>query len=331
MSIRIIAEAGVNHNGSLALAKQLALTARQAGADIVKYQTFVPEKLASASAAKADYQKSETGAGESQVDMLRKLALSFDEFRELKTYCDEIGIAFLSTAFEEQSVDFLYELGMKLWKIPSGEVTNLPLIRRVAGYRQEIILSTGMCTLKEVGATVAELRSASDAPLTLLHCTTSYPVPFDQINLSAMDTLAERFGLPVGFSDHSQGIAVAIAAAARGAIVIEKHFTLDRGMEGPDHKASLEPAELTAMIAGIRQVEAALGDPRKQPTEAERAIMQVARKSIVASREIACGEIFTPENLTTKRPGIGLSPMRWDELMGRRAARAFAKDELICL
>ncbi len=331
MSIRIIAEAGVNHNGSLAVAKQLALTARQAGADIVKYQTFVPEKLASASAAKADYQKSETGAGESQVDMLRKLALSFDEFRELKTYCDEIGIAFLSTAFEEQSVDFLYELGMKLWKIPSGEVTNLPLIRRVAGYRQEIILSTGMCTLKEVGATVAELRSASDAPLTLLHCTTSYPVPFDQINLSAMDTLAERFGLPVGFSDHSQGIAVAVAAAARGATVIEKHFTLDRGMEGPDHKASLEPAELAAMIAGIRQVEAALGDPRKQPTEAERAIMQVARKSIVASREIACGEVFTPENLTTKRPGTGLSPMRWDELMGRRAARAFAKDELICL
>lgn len=332
MSIRIIAEAGVNHNGNLSLAKELALAAKKAQADVVKFQTFIPELVVTSSAEKAAYQKEETGAGESQLDMVRKLALTFDEFRELKSYCEQIGIAFLSTGFDLQSITFLHDdLGCTLWKIPSGEITNLPLLRQIAGYGQEIILSTGMSTLDEVAAAMDVLESNGCGALALLHCTTAYPAAFEEINLRAMDTLAERFHLPVGFSDHTPGIAIPMAAAARGATVIEKHFTLDRNMEGPDHKASLEPDELAAMVAGIRQVEVSLGTGKKAPTETEKLNMQVARKSIIAARPIAEGEVFTAENLTMKRPGTGISPMQWDAVIGQKASRSFEEDELICL
>lgn len=331
MSIRIIAEAGVNHNGSLELAKRLALAAKEAGADIVKYQTFVPELLATGSAVKAEYQQRETGAGESQLEMLRKLALTYDEFIRLKQHCQSIGITFLSTAFEAQSAAFLHAIGSTLWKIPSGEVTNYPLLKQIAGYGQETVLSTGMCRMDEVADAVEVLQTNGCGPLTLLHCTTAYPTPYAQINLRAMDALAQRFSLPVGFSDHSQGIAIPIAAAARGAAVLEKHFTLDRTMVGPDHSASLEPQELAAMVAAVRQVETALGSGLKEPTETELLNIRVARKSIVAACAIAGGERFTEANLTTKRPGAGISPMQWNRIIGQRAARAFDKDEPICL
>ena len=331
MRMRVIAEAGVNHNGRLDLAKELADAAKAAGADIVKYQTFVPELLVTERAPKAQYQERETGANESQLAMLRKLALSYDEFRELKAYCEQIGIAFLSTAFDLQSISFLHQLGCRLWKIPSGEVTNLPLLRKIAGYHAPVILSTGMCRMEEVADAVAALQAGGCGDITLLHCTTAYPSPYEQINLRAMEALKSRFGLPVGLSDHSQGLEISVAAVALGAAVIEKHFTLDRQMAGPDHKASLEPDELKAMVDAIRHVEAALGDGKKQPTATELSNMQVARKSIVAARDIQLGEELTEDNLTTKRPGTGISPMRWDEVIGRKASRPFAKDEPIWL
>ena len=328
MHIRIIAEAGVNHNRSLGLAKELAQKAKQAGADYVKYQTFVPELLAAGSAKKAPYQKESTGNG-SQLDMLRKLCLSFDEFHELKGYCDEIGITFLSTPFDMQSMAFLRTLNMPFWKVPSGELTNLPYLEEIARSGLPVVLSTGMATLDEIGETVALLQTKGVDSITLLHCTTEYPTPMADVNLIAMDTLRERFHLPVGYSDHTEGITIPVAAAAKGAVVLEKHFTLDKGMEGPDHKASLEPWELAEMVRCVRMVEEALGDGVKAPKQSETGNRAVARKSIVAAVPIESGDIFTAEMLMAKRPGEGISPMRWYDVIGQRANRKYEADELI--
>lgn len=327
----IIAEAGVNHNGSLDLAYQMVDVARKAGADIVKFQTGIPEKVMSRYAVKAEYQKKTTGSGESQLDMVRKLSLKLDDFISLKRYCEKKGVQFLSTPFDLSSVGFLDKLGCDMWKIPSGEITNLPYLLRIAGTGKPIVLSTGMSTLEEVGAALEILKKNGSGPVTLLHCNTEYPTPMKDVNLRAMLTLKDTFHCEVGYSDHTLGIEVPIAAAALGAAIIEKHFTLDRNMEGPDHRASLEPDELAAMVRGIRNVELALGTGVKQPSESERKNIAVARKSIVALTDIKKGDLFTEENITVKRPGNGVSPMRWFEVLGNRAARDFQEDELISL
>ena len=329
--VLIIAEAGVNHNGDLKLAKELALKAKEAGADIVKFQTFIPENLVTDSAEKAGYQKETTGEKESQLEMLKKLALSKDDFIELKRYCEDIGIRFLSTAFDMESVNFLHDLGCDLWKIPSGEITNLPYLRRIASFGQPIIMSTGMATMEEIEEAVKALKENGANGITILHCTTAYPAPYEQINLKAMCTLADHFGLPVGYSDHSKGISVPCAAVALGAAVLEKHFTLDKNMEGPDHKASLNPGELKQMVDSARIIELSLGEKNKKPTALEIENSKAARKSIVAKKPIIKGELITEENITTKRPGTGLSPMLWDSIIGTRAVRDFKQDEFLCL
>lgn len=329
--ILIIAEAGVNHNGEISLAKELAMKAKEAGADIIKFQTFIPENIVTRSAEKAGYQKETTGGQESQLNMLRKLALSKEEFINLKTYCEEIGIRFLSTAFDMESIEFLHELGCDLWKIPSGEITNLPYLRRIASFGQPVIMSTGMATMEEIADALRILQQNGTNEITLLHCTTAYPAPYDQINLKAMLTLTEQFKVPVGYSDHSQGISVPCAAVALGAQVLEKHFTLDRRMEGPDHKASLEPDELKQMVDSIRIIEHSLGDGNKKPTALELENRKAARKSIVARKAIHKGELLTEENLTVKRPGTGISPMCWDSILGKPANKDYKEDELICL
>ena len=327
--VLIIAEAGVNYNGSLELAYKMVDKAKEAGADIVKFQTGVPEKVMSKYAEKADYQKKTTGEGESQLDMVRKLMLKFDEFIPLKKYCEEQGIKFLSTPFDLSSIEFLNELGCDLWKIPSGEITNLPYLVKVAKTGKDIILSTGMSTLNEVEDALKLLKDKGAGSITLLHCTTEYPAPYADVNLRAMQTMRDQFGLDVGYSDHTPGIEIPVAAVALGATVIEKHFTLDRNMEGPDHKASLEPDELAAMIKSIRNVELAIGTGEKVPSESEKKNIPIARKSIIAARNIKKGELLTEENLTTKRPGNGISPMRWNEVIGTCAIRDFIEDELI--
>lgn len=327
----IIAEAGVNHNGSLLLARQLVDIAADAGADLVKFQTFRADSLATAAAAKAEYQKASTGTAESQYEMLKRLELSDEAHRELLAYCQSRGIGFFSTGFDIDCVDMLVGLGQRLFKIPSGEVTNLPYLRHIGGLRGEVILSTGMATLSEIEAALVVLEQAGTLRerVTVLHCTSEYPTVAQDVNLRAMQSIRDAFGVRVGYSDHTQGIEISIAAVALGATVIEKHFTLDRQLPGPDHQASLEPSELVAMVRGIRHVEAALGDGVKRPTAGEVRNRAVARKSIVASRAIAAGEVFSNDNLAAKRPGTGLSPMRWDEVVGRRATRAYAADEPI--
>jgi N,N'-diacetyllegionaminate synthase len=327
--IVIIAEAGVNHNGQLSLAKKLADAAAAAGADYVKFQTFEPEALVSRFAQKADYQKKATGEEEAQLAMLRKLALTKEEFVSLKTYCNEVGISFLSTPFDLGSIDFLYELGLSFWKVPSGEITNLPYLRKIAKTGMPVVLSSGMCDLTEIDAALNVLTQNGAGDVTLLHCNTEYPTPYEDVNLRAMQEMRTRFSLPVGYSDHTLGIAVPIAAAALGACVIEKHFTLDKTMEGPDHQASLSPQELADMVRAIRTVEAALGSDVKACSPSERKNRDIARKSIVAARDITQGEVFGEANLTAKRPGNGISPMRWDEVVGKRAKKSFLKDELI--
>lgn len=329
MRTLIIAEAGVNHNGSLELAKKLALTAKNCGADIVKFQTAKLTSLVSRHAQMADYQKENIGMEMSQRDMLKKLLLTYDEFTELAAYCREINVCFLSTPFDVESIDFLEELGNSIWKIPSGEITNFPYLKKIAKTRKDIILSTGMSTLQEVDDALAVLRENGAGKITLLHCTTNYPTPMQDVNLKAMLTLRDKCGCSVGYSDHTKGIEVPIAAVALGAEVIEKHFTLDRNMEGPDHKASLEPDELEAMVKAIRNIETALGDGIKAPSESEKANIAVARKSIIAADSIKAGDILTEKNLTTKRPGTGISPMRWNEVIGTRAIKDFEEDELI--
>lgn len=329
MGVKIIAEAGVNHNGSLETAKQMALAAKEAGADFVKFQTFIPEKLVSKYAGKAEYQKQSTGAQESQLEMLEKLALSQEDFKELKAYCSQQGIGFLSTPFDIESIHFLDSLGMEFWKLPSGELTNLPYLLEVAKTGKPVVMSTGMCRMEEVKASVGALQRAGAGEVTLLHCNTEYPTPMGDVNLRAMAALRDACSLPVGFSDHTLGIEVPIAAAALGAVVIEKHFTLGRAMEGPDHRASLEPQELKAMVSAIRNVELAMGTGEKKPSPSEKKNIVAARKSIVANCPIKKGELFTEENLAAKRPGNGISPMRWFELLGQAAERDFAPDELI--
>lgn len=328
-AVYIIAEAGVNHNGSLELAKKLAKKAKEAGADAVKYQTFVAERLVKKDAQKAEYQKEMTGARESQLEMLKKVELSYDEFRELKEYCDTIGIEFLSTPFEQESIEFLDELGILTFKVPSGEVTNLPYLERIAQKGKKIIMSTGMCEVEEIEGALEVLRANGAKDVVLLHCNTEYPTPYRDVNLRAMQMLKDKFEVAVGYSDHTAGIEVPIAATALGAEVIEKHFTLDKTMEGPDHKASLEPDELKNMVEAIRNIEVALGDGVKRPSESEQKNIQVARKSIVAAVNIKKGDVFTEANLTVKRPGTGISPMRWKELLGQTATRDYVEDEMI--
>jgi N,N'-diacetyllegionaminate synthase len=327
--ITIIAEAGVNHNGDLQLAKKLAYEARESGADIVKYQTAQLNELVSKKAEMAEYQKKNTGNDESQLDMLKKLLLTFDEFDELFDYCKEIGIVPLSTPFDIKSIKYLAGKDMPFWKIPSGEITNLPYLLAIAETGKPVVMSTGMSDLNEVEVAVKVLRNSGVKDITLLQCNTEYPTPYEDVNLNAMLTMKKHFELPVGYSDHTRGIEISLAAAAMGAEVIEKHFTLDRNMEGPDHKASLEPGELKTMVACIRNIEKALGNGEKVPSPSEIKNKDIARKSIIAKCNICKGELFTEQNITIKRPGNGISPMKWFDVLGTRATRDFEEDELI--
>lgn len=330
--VLIIAEAGVNHNGSLEIAKRLVDEASSAGVDIIKFQTFKAEKLVSKSAKQADYQKKNIGKREeSQYAMLKKLELSNEQHEELIAYCNLKNIRFFSTAFDMDSIDYLHSLKLGLWKIPSGEITNYPYLKKIASYKEPIILSTGMCELTDIENAINVLvtNGVSKDTITVLHCNTEYPTPMEDVNLKAMLEIKEKFGVKIGYSDHTEGIEVPIAAVALGATVIEKHFTLDKNMEGPDHKASLEPSELKAMVKSIRNIEQALGTGHKTISESERKNIEIARKSIVAAKDIKEGEIFTEENLTIKRPGNGISPMEWENIIGKVAKRDFQEEELI--
>lgn len=325
----IIAEAGVNHNGNYKLAEQLIDAAVESGADCIKFQTFVPNRLVSKYVEKADYQKENTKVNETQLQMLEKLALKKEEFVKLSCYASLKGIDFCSTAFDEESIQFVHKLKCKFWKIPSGEITNFPYLMKVSSFNEPIILSTGMSNLKEIKDAVNIIKQYSVAPLILLHCNTEYPTPFTEVNLMAMKQLEKEFQCPVGYSDHTNGIEIPIAAVALGASVIEKHFTLDRNMSGPDHQASLEPFELYKMISSIRNVELAMGNGEKILQKSEQKNINIVRKSIVAKKRILKGELLTKDNITTKRPGNGLSPMNWNSVIGTKAIRNFEEDELI--
>lgn len=329
--VLIIAEAGVNHNGSLEIAKRLIDCAADAGVDIIKFQTFNSKNLVSKSARMAEYQQKNTGHDESQYAMLKKLELSVEDHLELIQHCDKRGIRFFSTAFDLESIDFLHTLQMGLWKIPSGEITNYPYLKKIAAFHEPVILSTGMCNLEDIEASLDVLlkEGCKKQDITILHCNTEYPTPYSDVNLRAMLEIENKFGTKVGYSDHTNGIEVPIAAVAMGASVIEKHFTLDRNMEGPDHKASLEPNELKKMVESIRNIEAALGSGHKTVSSSEKKNIEIARKSIVAARNITKGETLSEENLTVKRPGNGISPMRWNEVVGTIAVRDFSEDEVI--
>ncbi len=327
----IIAEAGVNHNGDLAMARRMVLEARKAGADYVKFQTAVPELVISTFAPKAEYQKETTGSEQSQLEMCKAIHLPLSDYAALAELCRSEGIGFMSTPFDLVSIDCLAALDMDYWKIPSGEITNLPYLRKIGALGGKIIMSTGMATLEEVETAVEVLEKAGTprSQIWLLHCTTQYPAPYESVNLRAMDALTTLGCAGVGYSDHTVGTDVAVAAVARGARIVEKHFTLDCNLPGPDHRASLEPKQLAELVAAIRRTEAALGSGVKEAAAAERPNIEIARKSIVAARDIAAGELLTEENLACKRPGGGVSPMLWDEVIGKRAKRAFAADELI--
>lgn len=327
----IIAEAGVNHNGSLELARKLIDVAVEAGADAIKFQTFKAERVVNRYAPKAEYQKKTTIADESQLEMIKKLELDAVAHSVLIDYCKKKKIRFLFSPFDLESIDLLNKLGLDIFKIPSGEITNLPYLRKIGALEKKIILSTGMADLGEIEDAFDVLIKAGTARenITILHCNSEYPTPMRDVNLRAMHTIARAFGVSVGYSDHTLDIEISVAAVAMGATIIEKHFTLDKNMTGPDHKASLEPDELTAMVKAIRNIEKALGNGIKKPSPSELKNKPIARKSIVAARNIRKGEPFTEENLTIKRPGIGTSPMRWDELIGKRAHRNYRKDDLI--
>ncbi|MDL0102182.1 N-acetylneuraminate synthase [Campylobacter felis] len=327
--VLIIAEAGVNHNGDLNLAKKLIEQAAKAGADVVKFQTFKAEDCVSIKAKKAKYQLENTAKDESQLEMIKKLELSREAHFELMKHCKKHNIAFLSTPFDLESVAFLQSLNLSYFKIPSGEITNLPYLKAVARCKKKVLLSTGMANLAEIEAALEILRKNGTRDITLLHCTTEYPAPFEEVNLNAIKTLKEAFKLKVGYSDHTKGIVAALGAVALGAVVIEKHFTLDKTMEGPDHKASLEPSELKELCEGIRTLEKALGNGIKKASKSEAKNIIIARKSLVAKREIQKGEKFSEQNLTTKRPGSGISAMRYEEYLGKRALKTYKKDELI--
>lgn len=341
MSVIIIAEAGVNHNGDIRLAREMVKAAKAAGADYVKFQTAKPELVISSFAPKAEYQKSTTGEAESQLEMCKAIHLPLSDYARLKKLCEEENIGFMSTPFDLVSIDLLTELGQDYMKVPSGEITNLPYLRKIAICRQKVILSTGMATMPEIEDAVkillgihpdypSESRLSKD-DIIVLHCTTEYPCPYPDVNLRAMLAIRDQLGVRVGYSDHTRGLEVSLAAVAMGAEVIEKHFTLSRRLPGPDHKASLEPDELAQLVAEIRHIEAAMGSGEKNPAPSERPNMIVARKSIVAARDIRKGEKFSADNITVKRPGNGISPMRWDEVIGKTAPRDFIYDELITL
>ena len=331
MSVLIIAEAGVNHNGDMQMALQLIDAAAEAGGDLVKFQTFRADRLVTTSARKAAYQIVTTAADESQHEMIRRLELTEAMHDELIAHCRQRRIEFFSTAFDLESLDYLMGLGMPRIKVPSGEITNLPYLRKVGGFGKEVILSTGMSNLGEIEAAIDALEKAGTprARIVVLHCNTEYPAPMAEVNLRAMQSIGEAFGVKVGFSDHTEGIEIAIAAVALGATVIEKHFTLDRNLPGPDHRASIEPGELGRMIRSIRNVEMAMGDGVKRTSAGEERNRPIARKSLVAARSIAKGELFSESNMTVKRPGTGISPMSWDEVVGRISVRDFVEDELI--
>jgi len=327
----IIAEAGVNHNGDVNIAKQLIDAAAEAKADYVKFQTFQSNKVISSFAEQASYQYKNTGIKESQLEMVQKLELSKQDHQLLLDHCKKTNIKFFSTSFDLPSTRFLRKLNLGLFKIPSGEITNLPYLSLIGGYNTEIILSTGMADLGEIeqAIRVLEKNGTERNKITLLHCTTEYPAPFEEVNLKAMNTLREAFGTEVGYSDHTEGIEVAIAATALGASVIEKHFTLDKSLHGPDHKASLDPDELKKMVYSIRLIEKSLGDGRKEPSQSEIRNKSVARKSLVAKKLIKKGDKFTRNNIAIKRPGYGISPMKIDDVLGRKAIRKFTTDEMI--
>lgn len=333
MKTIIIAEAGVNHNGSIKIAKQLVDVAAESGVDVVKFQTFKASNLVTKGAKKAEYQVSNTGNNDTQFSMLKKLELSENDHHELVAYCKLKKIQFLSTPFDLESIDLLRSIGIRVGKIPSGEITNLPYLRKMAQTFERLILSTGMSTMEEIGDALDVILKTgySKEKITILHCNTEYPTPMRDVNLHAMKTIAAKFEVNIGYSDHTLGIEVPIAAVALGASLIEKHFTLDKSMEGPDHVASLNPDELKAMVIAIRNIEKALGCEIKIPSESEKKNIQIGRKSIVASTSIKKGEVFTEQNLTTKRPGNGMSPMLWDQVIGKQAAFNFEEDEFIRL
>ncbi|MDP8230764.1 MAG: N-acetylneuraminate synthase [Candidatus Gorgyraea atricola] len=327
----IIAEAGVNHNGSVDIAKRMVDAAIEADVDAIKFQTFKAEKIITKSAPKAEYQKDTTDKEESHFDMIKKLELDMKAHLEILDYCKKNKIAFLSSPFDSESIDLLDKLGLNLFKIPSGEITNLPYIRKIGSLKKEIILSTGMSDLKEIenALNILEAFGTPKGRITVLHCNTEYPTPIEDVNLQAMVTMKDTFGVNVGYSDHTCGIEVSIAAVAMGASVIEKHFTLDKNMQGPDHKASLEPDELKAMTKAIRNTEKAMGDGVKRASQSELKNKVVVRKSIVASRGIIKDEIFTEKSIIPKRPGSGISPMEWDNIIGKKAKRNFNEGEMI--
>ena len=325
----IIAEAGVNHNGDINIAKKLVDAAVESGADAIKFQTFKAEDLVCKNAKKAEYQKQFTEKSESQLEMLKKLELDIRMHRILMNYCNEKGIMFLSTPFDLKSIELLEELNLEVYKIPSGEITNYPYLKKIAGLRKKIIMSTGMSYLTEVKDAIDVLKQNGAKDLTILHCNTEYPTPIEDVNLNAMITIKNELSVNVGYSDHTVGIDVPIAAVAMGAEVIEKHFTLDKDMEGPDHKASLNPQELKMMVQSIRNIEKALGSYIKEPSNSERNNLEIARKSIVANCNIKKGTILNEKNLICKRPGNGISPMKWNDVIGTQAIRDFSKDELI--
>lgn len=327
----IIAEAGVNHNGSIELAKKLIDVAVEAGVDAVKFQTFKAEKLVSKNAGKADYQKETTDKEESQFDMIKKLELDLDTHKELIAYCKTKNTMFLSTPFDHDSIELLDDLGLEIFKIPSGEITNLPYLRHIGKLAKKVILSTGMADMGEIEDALDVLVGAGTKKenITILHANTMYPTPMEDVNLRAMVTIGKTFDIAFGYSDHTLGIEVDIAAVAMGAVCIEKHFTLDKTMQGPDHKASLEPDELKAMVKAIRNIELSLGSGIKKPSKSEMPNMQIARKSIVAKVNIKKGEILSEKNLAVKRPGNGINPMRWDEIIGTIATKDYGEDEMI--
>lgn len=329
--VYIIAEAGVNHNGQLALAYRLVDAAMEAGVDAVKFQTFKAEKEISKFAEKAEYQKETTDIHETLLEMTKKLELDKEDHKNLLAYCQNKGIAFLSSASDLYSIDLLIELGLETWKIPSNEITDFPYLRKIGQLGKKVIMSTGMADIKEVKKALNTLIEfgTNKEDITVLQCNTEYPTPFEDVNLNAMLTLRDELDVKVGYSDHTIGIEVPIAAVALGAEVIEKHFTLDKNMEGPDHRASLEPHELKAMVSAIRNIEKVMGDGIKRPSPSEKKNIIIARKSIVAARDIMKDEVFSEENITTKRPGNGISPMKWDVIIGKRAIRNFTEDEPI--
>ena len=327
----VIAEAGVNHNGNIDIAKKLVDVAAKAGADAVKFQTFKAENIVCKNAEKAEYQKCTTGEEENQFSMLKKLELTEEMHKDLLDYCSTKNIMFLSTPFDLESIDYLDKVGIEIMKIPSGEITNYPYLVKMAKTKKTIIMSSGMSALSEIENAVKILRNNGAKEVIVLHCNTEYPTPFEDVNLKAMLTIKDKLNLEVGYSDHTMGIEVPIAAVAMGASVIEKHFTLDRCMDGPDHKASLEPKELEVMIRAIRNVEKAMGDGIKLPSASEKKNISIVRKSIVAKKEILKGEIFTEDNLTVKRPGNGISPMCWNDLVGQKATKDYMVDEMIVI